>query len=109
MFFRPCWGTCEPSPECPGKTRSALRRQHAAPAVFPTSGKSQYSQLPSLMFGGVTLVVPLLIALMNNQVDYPRSRGVPATFKPGTRHDLLTIRQDRPREMLDCGDVSGVC
>ena len=46
-------------------------------AVLPTgSGKSITYQVPALMSPGVTLVVSPLIALMRDQVDNLRSRGV---------------------------------
>lgn len=49
--------------------------------VMPTgSGKSLCFQLPALMGDGVTLVVSPLIALMKDQVDALRERGLPATF-----------------------------
>lgn len=49
--------------------------------VMPTgSGKSLCYQLPALMLGGPTLVVSPLIALMKDQVDALRERGLPATF-----------------------------
>jgi ATP-dependent DNA helicase RecQ len=49
--------------------------------VMPTgSGKSLCYQLPAMMFGGATLVVSPLIALMKDQVDALRARGLPATF-----------------------------
>jgi len=35
-------------------------------------------QLPALMWDGITLVVSPLIALMKNQLDFLRSRGIPA-------------------------------
>lgn len=57
----------------------ALREQKAALAVFPTGGgKSLCYQLPALMFEGVTLVVSPLIALMKNQIDFLKSRGIAA-------------------------------
>src|SRR5215210_5280355 len=51
----------------------------AALAVFPTGGgKSLCYQLPALALKGVTLVVSPLIALMKDQIDFLRGRGIPA-------------------------------
>src|SRR2546423_1773260 len=75
---------------------SALWRKGAALAVFPTGGgKSLCYQLPALMFEGVTLVVSPLIALMKDQIDFLRSRGVPAA-----RLDS-TLPTDEAREVTD--------
>src|SRR5215207_3519246 len=58
---------------------AALREHNAALAVFPTgAGKSLCYQLPALLFEGVTLVVSPLIALMKDQIDYLRKRGIRA-------------------------------
>jgi ATP-dependent DNA helicase RecQ len=57
----------------------ALLNQGAALAVFPTGGgKSLCYQLPALLFEGVTVVISPLIALMKDQIDVLRGRGIAA-------------------------------
>ena len=66
----------------PGQERviAQLLAGNSALAVFPTgSGKSLCYQLPALLLEGVTVVVSPLIALMKDQVDFLRSRGIEAS------------------------------
>jgi ATP-dependent DNA helicase RecQ len=57
----------------------ALLAGRSAAAVFPTgAGKSLCYQLPALLLDGVTLVVSPLLALMKDQVDALRARGISA-------------------------------
>jgi len=57
----------------------ALLAGHSALAVFPTGGgKSLCYQLPGILLDGLTLVVSPLIALMKDQVDALRARGIAA-------------------------------
>lgn len=64
--------------------------------VMPTGGgKSLCFQLPALLLPGVTLVVSPLIALMKDQVDALKARGLPA----GLLNSSLSLEEQR--EMLD--------
>lgn len=57
----------------------ALLEGRSALALFPTSaGKSLCYQLPALLMDGVTLVISPLIALMKDQVEALRARGIGA-------------------------------
>ena len=57
----------------------ALLTGRSSLAIFPTGGgKSLCYQLPALMWSGVTLVVSPLMALMREQVDFLREKGVAA-------------------------------
>ena len=65
----------------PGQERvvESLLEGRSALAVFPTgAGKSLCYQLPALAFDGLTLVVSPLIALMKDQIDFLKGRGIAA-------------------------------
>ncbi|MCP3962880.1 MAG: RecQ family ATP-dependent DNA helicase [bacterium] len=56
-----------------------LLEGRSAAAVFPTGGgKSLCYQLPALLLPGLTLVVSPLIALMKDQIDQLKRRGIAA-------------------------------
>lgn len=64
--------------------------------VMPTGGgKSLCFQVPALCFGGVTLVISPLIALMKDQVDALTARGIEATLINST------LSWPEQRERLD--------
>ncbi len=71
-------------------------------AVFPTGGgKSLCYQLPALLLEGVTLVVSPLIALMKDQVDALRARGIAAA-----RLDSTLGREEYEAVIRALGDGS---
>ncbi len=62
-----------------GEVISCLLEGRSALAIFPTgSGKSLCYQLPALVLDGLTVVVSPLIALMKDQIDFLRERGIAA-------------------------------
>jgi ATP-dependent DNA helicase RecQ len=64
-----------------GEVIGSILEGKDAVVVMPTgSGKSLCYQLPAMILDGATLVVSPLIALMKDQVDALRARGLPATF-----------------------------
>ncbi len=66
-------------------------------AVFPTgSGKSLCYQLPALVLPGLTLIVAPLLALMKDQIDALKARGIHASRLDSTlSHDeYQSVMQD---------------
>lgn len=81
----------------------ALLEGRPSLAVFPTGGgKSLCYQLPALLLDGPTLVVSPLIALMKDQVDALRAKGIAAARLDSTLGpaELSELHQD-----LDAGRV----
>lgn len=83
--------------------RAVLARRDTL-AVMPTgSGKSLTYQLPAMVLDGVTVVVSPLLALMKDQTDKLRRRGVVAArldstlTASGERHTLQAIEEGQHR------------
>ena len=73
--LRQVWGYSEFRPVQAQVIEAILARQDVL-ALLPTGGgKSLCYQVPGLVFGGITLVVSPLIALMRDQVEGLRRRG----------------------------------
>jgi ATP-dependent DNA helicase RecQ len=65
----------------PGQQRvvELLLQGRSAAAVFPTGGgKSLCYRLPALLLPGLILVVSPLLSLMKDQLEFLRSRNIPA-------------------------------
>lgn len=76
---------------------TALVAGRNAAAIFPTgSGKSLCFQIPALIFEGMTLVVSPLIALMKDQIDALRARGIAAARLDSTleEHERQEVISD---------------
>lgn len=72
-------------------------------AIMPTGGgKSLCYQVPALIFGGLTVVVSPLIALMKDQVEQLTAAGVPALFINST---LSTTDYNRNMDAVRRGET----
>src|SRR6476661_4881200 len=72
-------------------------------AVMPTGGgKSLCYQIPSLLFGGLTVVISPLISLMKDQVEQLRASGVPSLF---INSSLSPQEYQENREYVRRGEV----
>lgn len=81
----------------------ALLAGRSALAVFPTgSGKSLCYQLPALEIEGLTVVVSPLIALMKDQIDFLRRRGICAARLDST---LETAEASSVSESIRSGQL----
>jgi ATP-dependent DNA helicase RecQ len=60
--------------------RTLLKSGHSLVLMPTGSGKSLCFQIPALLFEGPTLVISPLIALMQDQVDTLKRKGIPADF-----------------------------
>ncbi|HVE83097.1 MAG TPA: ATP-dependent DNA helicase RecQ [Myxococcales bacterium] len=81
-----------------GEVISAVLGGRNAVVVMPTgAGKSLCFQLPAALLDGLSLVISPLIALMQDQVDQLRQKGIPATFINSSLSDLE--RADRLRRL----------
>ncbi|MEZ8143886.1 ATP-dependent DNA helicase RecQ [Enterovibrio sp. FF113] len=68
---------------------------HSSAAIFPTgSGKSLCYQLPALHLPHLTLVISPLLALMKDQLDFLKSKGIPAASLDST------LTYDESREVM---------
>ncbi len=89
----------------PGQERviEALLAQRSALAIFPTGGgKSLCYQLPALMMDGLTLVISPLIALMKDQVETLRGKGINAARLDSTltANEVAAVYEEMRSERL---------
>ena len=76
---------------------SSVMKGNDTLAILATgAGKSICYQIPALYFGGLTLVISPLVALMKDQVDDLNGRGIPAVSWTGalSQKDRIQIKND---------------
>ncbi|MDH3972853.1 MAG: RecQ family ATP-dependent DNA helicase [Deltaproteobacteria bacterium] len=76
---------------------SAIINGRSSAAIFPTgSGKSLCYQLPALHLEHLTLVISPLLALMQDQLDFLKSKNIPAASIDSTqsREEASTVMED---------------
>lgn len=74
------WGFADFRPGQDTVVKSVLEKKDTL-ALFPTGGgKSLCYQVPALVFPGFTLVISPLVALMQDQVETLKKKGISATF-----------------------------
>jgi ATP-dependent DNA helicase RecQ len=72
-------------------------------AVLPTgAGKSLLYQLPAFLLPGATIAISPLIALMKDQLDQLRARGMPAAI---LNSSIAPEEQDRTLERVQRGEI----
>jgi ATP-dependent DNA helicase RecQ len=92
--FQQVWGYAHFRPPQDAIVQALLAQQDAL-VILPTGGgKSLCFQLPALLQAGVTLVVSPLVALMENQVQELRQKGLAAAalhseLSSGDRYRIL--------------------
>jgi ATP-dependent DNA helicase RecQ len=72
-------------------------------SIFPTGGgKSLCYELPALIFGGLTLVISPLIALMKDQIGFLKAHNVPAARLDSslTRDEVQRVHNDLASQRL---------
>ncbi|MCY9861119.1 RecQ family ATP-dependent DNA helicase [Vibrio coralliirubri] len=86
---------------------NAIMEGRSALAVFPTgAGKSLCYQLPALHLPHLTLVISPLIALMQDQLEFLESKGIPAATIDSTKsadevREIMTdIREGKTKVLM---------